>query len=402
MDDVSGFDVLIPLQRKSDIGHSQLLPLVDVGGALHAKEQDGEHFGGLRPICPVVAPAGDDARQVVVFPEQAVPARPPQLPLPAAQDLLEAGERQGSQVPFLLARLLVQKDVLKLKDHGELAAVRRAVELCPFRRGAPRLADGDEAGLGKGFPAHLPDIFVQPRTVDGEAPVRILSQVIDHVQAKAAHAPVRPPADHVVQLPAQLGVLPVQIRLGWRELQEIVLTKLRNIGPGGAAETRPHIVGRLVRGAGAPDIVVIIGALRAGFCREEPGMPVGGMVEHQVHEDADASLIRLPEQTVHVLQGPEDRIDIPIVRDIVAIVVLGGTEDRGEPDGVHAQCLEIVQLLDDPGQVADAVAIAVPEAAGIDLIDDPALPPVRARTILFLHESFSFVVPPGAYRTGRQ
>ena len=55
-----------------------------------------------------------------------------------------------------------------------------------------------------------------------------------------------------------------------------------------------------------------------------------------------------------------------------------GNKDRIQVDGVHAQVLQIIQLSDDAGDVPDAVAVGIGKAAGVDLIDDPALPPVGA------------------------
>ena len=88
-DHVERLHVLIIVQRKAPVRHAELLPLVDIGRALHAEEQHGEHFGRRLAIFPLVAPAGDDARNVVVFPEETVPAAAVQPRLPALEDLLE-------------------------------------------------------------------------------------------------------------------------------------------------------------------------------------------------------------------------------------------------------------------------------------------------------------------------
>src|SRR5439155_14892520 len=51
-------------------------------------------------------------------------------------------------------------------------------------------------------------------------------------------------------------------------------------------------------------------------------------------------------------------------------------EDRREPERVDAEPVQVVEPAGDAAQVADAVAVAVLERARVDLVDDPALPPV--------------------------
>src|SRR5690606_32527857 len=48
-----------------------------------------------------------------------------------------------------------------------------------------------------------------------------------------------------------------------------------------------------------------------------------------------------------------------------------------EPDDVGAERGDVVEPLDDPADVADAVAVRVRERARVDLVDDGGPPPVR-------------------------
>ena len=77
-------DIHILFDGQLDIGHAQLLALEDVGGALHTVEHGSQHFGGFHPVLPVIAPPGNDARQVMVVHKQTVPAHTIQALLPAA------------------------------------------------------------------------------------------------------------------------------------------------------------------------------------------------------------------------------------------------------------------------------------------------------------------------------
>ncbi|MDQ1131880.1 hypothetical protein QE386_000475 [Pseudoxanthomonas winnipegensis] len=105
-------------------------------------------------------------------------------------------------------------------------------------------------------------------------------------------------------------------------------------------------------------------------------MLVRAVAEHLVDHHLQAQRMRLGQQGVEVGQRAEQRIDIAVVGDVIAEVGHGRLEERRDPDRVHAQAGDVVQALDDAGQVAHAIAIGVLEAARIDLIDHRAAPPV--------------------------
>src|SRR5687767_8535959 len=104
------------------------------------------------------------------------------------------------------------------------------------------------------------------------------------------------------------------------------------------------------------------------------------MARHQVQQDPKAAPMRLGHQAVERGQVTEDRVDVGVIADVVAEVGQGRWVDRAHPDGVDAQrgwlAAQVVEVLDDAGEVADAVAAGVGEGARIDLVDDPAAPPV--------------------------
>ena len=49
-------------------------------------------------------------------------------------------------------------------------------------------------------------------------------------------------------------------------------------------------------------------------------MLVGGVIRDPVHNDLDAAPVGARKQVVKVLEGPEDRVDIGVVRDVLAEV----------------------------------------------------------------------------------
>ena len=59
--------------------------------------------------------------------------------------------------------------------------------------------------------------------------------------------------------------------------------------------------------------------------------------------------------------------------DVVAAVAQRRRVHRQQPDAVDAEPLEVVELLDQPAEVARAVVVAVEEAADVDLVEDGRL-----------------------------
>jgi hypothetical protein len=51
-------------------------------------------------------------------------------------------------------------------------------------------------------------------------------------------------------------------------------------------------------------------------------MLVAGVVDHQVHHDLDAALVGLGQQQVELVEAAEHGVDVLVVADVVAVVVL--------------------------------------------------------------------------------
>jgi hypothetical protein len=61
------------------------------------------------------------------------------------------------------------------------------------------------------------------------------------------------------------------------------------------------------------------------------------VVGHEVDDQLETELVGFLLERVEVGQIAEARIDVAVVRDVVARVVLRGGIEGGEPDRVHAQ-----------------------------------------------------------------
>src|SRR5438132_12471470 len=94
-----------------------------------------------------------------------------------------------------------------------------------------------------------------------------------------------------------------------------------------------------------------------------------------IEQHADVTTFGLDEQLLHVSEGAEVRMHVEVVGDVVAPIRVRRWAGRIEPDGVDAEPLQMVEARDEPGQVADAVAVRVGVGARVDLVDHRALPP---------------------------
>ncbi len=215
------------------------------------------------------------------------------------------------------------------------------------------------------------------------AQLRIVQQEVDGIEAEAVDAAREPELGRGDERIDHRGMAQIERRLARQEMMEIVLAPTGLPAPGGAAEHREPVVGRRAIGTRiAPHVPVaaLVGAARAA--RAEPGMLVGGVAADEVDQHLEAEHMRARDQPVEILQRAEHRVDRAVIGDVVAEIAHRREEERRKPDGVDTERGDVVELRRHAGEVADAVAVAVAEAARIDLIDDGARPPFAVRHAL--------------------
>ena len=106
-------------------------------------------------------------------------------------------------------------------------------------------------------------------------------------------------------------------------------------------------------------------------------MLVGGMVDDELGDDPEAAPVRFADELAEVGAGAVVRVDPVIVGDVVAVVAQRRRIERQQPDRVDAEILDVVELLGEAGEIADAVAVAVVERLDVELVDDRVLVPER-------------------------
>jgi hypothetical protein len=204
----------------------------------------------------------------------------------------------------------------------------------------------------------------------------VLDEMPQDVNPESIDTAIEPEADHVVHRFAHFTVPPVQVRLRFQEGVEIVLPGALVPFPRAAAEDGKPVVRRAAIGFGiAPDVPVParVIARRAAF--DEPRMLVRSMIGNEIQNHFEFAPVRFLHQQVEIGERAERRRDVAIVGDVVTEIRHGGRIDRRDPQRAHPQPREVIEALADTVQVAFAVAVTVVERQGIDLVNDPVLPP---------------------------
>ena len=174
-----------------------------------------------------------------------------------------------------------------------------------------------------------------------------------------------------------VGVVEVEVRLVAEEAMPVELLRLRIPRPVrllgvGEDDARAGVLVRVV----APHVPVALRrSLRRAARPLEPRVLVGGVVDHQLGDDADVPLVRRVEERPKVLDRAVRRVDLLVRGDVVAVVLERRRIERQQPDRVRAELADVVELLDQSAEVAVAVGVRVAEALDVELVDDRVFVP---------------------------
>src|SRR4051812_43093796 len=104
-------------------------------------------------------------------------------------------------------------------------------------------------------------------------------------------------------------------------------------------------------------------------------MLVGGMIDDELGDDAQAAALGLDDEALEILHGPEIGIDCAVVGDVIAVVAAGGGVERQQPQRGDAELLQIIEFFGQAGEIADAIIVAVGKRLDVKLVDDGVLVP---------------------------
>ena len=155
---------------------------------------------------------------------------------------------------------------------------------------------------------------------------------------------------------------------------QVILAAQLVVDPAILPEKAAPVGGLFARFALFPDVKIGVGFnTPAAFL--EPPVLVAGVVDDQIHDDADVPLFGFGDQGIHIRQRTVIGVNIAVIADIIAVIPVGRGINRRKPQSTYPKLLQIIQPGDDAGQVADPIAVGVAKAHGIDLIDHLLFPP---------------------------
>ena len=88
-----------------------------------------------------------------------------------------------------------------------------------------------------------------------------------------------------------------------------------------------------------PEIVIPIRIFSGFPAFYKPGMFIGGVINHQVHNNFNAMGMCRCQHPVKILHGSKILHNSLIIADVVSIVIIGRFINRRKPDYINAQLL---------------------------------------------------------------
>src|ERR1051325_1588491 len=104
-------------------------------------------------------------------------------------------------------------------------------------------------------------------------------------------------------------------------------------------------------------------------------MLIGSVVNDQLGDDAQMTLVCFLKEKLKILERSVDRIDRVVIRYVISVIFERRRIKREQPDRGYPKLLQIIQLLGQAAKVADTIAVAVMESADVSFVDDGVLIP---------------------------
>ena len=316
------------------------------------------------------------ARVVMVLQIQSEPRSALQPVLPLPECALEFAEPES--VIHVLCHKAVCKNGVELDQHIQHTMAAAYIGEGCLNGGKRRLSDLHGTVLQRHISEFLQvlieirAVLVKGQTVDRrhEGPAvgqfRYFRNEIDNVLSETVHAQIQPKAHDVLDLFTDFGIVHVEIGLFFGKNVQIVLSSLLVILPGKAFELAVPVVGRKFglpfEMRVTPDVVIAVRIVLALAALDKPRVLIGRVVDHQIEQDFEAEFVGAVQHLLKLLQSAVVRMDVLVIRNVIAVIRVGRRIDRTEPDSVHAERLDVLQFVVDTVQVADPIPVSVAEA----------------------------------------
>ena len=178
----------------------------------------------------------------------------------------------------------------------------------------------------------------------GEGLAHILRQQIGDIDTEAIYPAIGPEAQRLQEVSAHLRMIPVEVRLFDGELVQVELP-VADWLPGRATEYGAPIGRRFFLvwpDAVAEHITIPLRGTRAGSQRlTEPAMEIGGVVRHDIDDDADAGGMECRDHLVKLLKSANLGVNIAIIVHVVAAISQRRRIERRQPHGVDAEVYQV-------------------------------------------------------------
>ena len=389
---VDGTDVVHLIEGVDlEILHPEFLPLIDPGKPLQKEESGRQAFFAGDRLIPLRDIAGDTARLIMVFDDVADETDIRNLCLRLENDMLIVLRRDI--LIGLPAFLTLAEDRTGKIIHGREVPVI-SDKIGQFLRFLIKYFADSEGVMGMERPVtHLcqkishTDCLMQ-LMMDGAETVITVGLIIlegqrfldidDRIKPEAVQPLIQPPVYHIINFFSEVRIFPIQIGLLFVEHMQIVFIVMSGqFVPDRSAEIRAPVTGErfaFFYVCEIKEFAVLSVRILAGFF--EPFMFVGAVIDHEIHQNIQITLMCFLKKPIHIRHGSETGVDLSVIRDIIALIRQWGHINRRKPDDIDTQILQIVKFADDARQITDAVSVAVAETLRIDLISCHLMPPL--------------------------
>src|ERR1039457_955465 len=104
-------------------------------------------------------------------------------------------------------------------------------------------------------------------------------------------------------------------------------------------------------------------------------MLIRRMVRHKVDDDPDSPLLGGMREFDEITKRSVARIDLVVVRNIVAVVTTGRGLEGHQPYGCDAEPAKIVEPTHEPGEISHPITVGIHVSGHGEAIDDRMLVP---------------------------
>ncbi len=204
-------------------------------------------------------------------------------------------------------------------------------------------------------------------------------QIRHRVEPQPVDAHIEPEAHHLQHFLQHGRIVEVQIGLVRVETVPVVSARDRIMRPVRRLridEDDPRFLVLLI-GIGPHVVVAMIRPRLRATGALKPRVLIRRVVDHQLRNHADAACVRFLNEALHVGKLAVVRMHIAVIGDVVAVVAPRRRIERQQPDRIHAELGDVIELRDQARKIADAVVVRVEERLDVHLINDRVFVPER-------------------------